>query len=87
MIDEHSRREMRTVGGTGRERAVINDCGWTGGMSSRKALLMIAGEAGRMLTLDDLREIDACLSYMEREFGLNLAVPDKLRGLGSVRPE
>lgn len=56
MIDEQSRREMRTVGGTGRERAVINDCGWTGGTSSRKALLMIAGEAGRVLTLDDLRE-------------------------------
>ena len=56
MIDEHSRREMRTVGKTNRERAVINDCGWAGGTSSRKALLIMPGKPGRMLTLDDLRE-------------------------------
>lgn len=54
MIDEHSRREMRAVGSDS-DRAVVNDCCWTGGTSSRKALLMIDGDGGRMLTLDDLR--------------------------------
>ncbi len=55
MIEERSRREMRTVGDAC-DRAVVNNCGWTGGISSRKALLMVAGEFGRMLTLDDLSE-------------------------------
>ncbi len=56
MIDEQSRREMRAVG-LARDRAVVNNCGWKGDTSSRKALLIIVGEpSGRMLTLDDLRE-------------------------------
>ncbi len=57
MIDEGSRRKMRVVG-SGHERAVINDCGWKGGTSSRKALLVIIGEpsVGRMLTLENLCE-------------------------------
>lgn len=56
MIEEHSRRQMRTVG-SDRDRAIINDCGWKGGTSSRKALLIIRNEAGgRILTLDDLRD-------------------------------
>lgn len=55
MIDEHSRREMRAIG-SNMDRAVINNCGWKGGTSSRKALLIIPGDGGRMLTLADLRE-------------------------------
>lgn len=57
MIDENSRREMRTIG-SARDRAVVSNCGWRGGTSSRKALLIIVGEpaTGHMLTLGDLRE-------------------------------
>lgn len=56
MIEKHSHRQMRTVG-SDRDRAIISNCGWKGGTSSRKALLIIRGETGgRMLTLDDLRE-------------------------------
>lgn len=55
MIDEHARKEMRSVGTTTRERAVINDCGWMGSRSSRKALLIVEHSGGRLLTLDDLR--------------------------------
>jgi len=58
MIDEHSRIEMRAVG-SDRDRAVVNDCGWKGGTTSRKALLIVDGE-GRTLTLDDLREAVDC---------------------------
>jgi len=57
MIDKRIRMEMRVVAGS-RERAVIDDCGWSGGTSSRKALLVIEDDpsGGRVLTLDDLHD-------------------------------
>lgn len=56
MIEEHAHKEMRSVGSGTRERAVINDCGWRGSPSSRKALLIVDEHSGgRLLTLDDLR--------------------------------
>lgn len=62
MIDKHIRREMRAIGDSARERAVVNDCGWRDGTSSRKALLIVGDDpcgGGRMLTLHDLHEAES----------------------------
>jgi len=61
MIDKQSRMKMRAIG-SDRSRAVVNDCGWKGGTSSRKALLIIVGEpsSGRLLTINDLRNATSC---------------------------